>query len=85
MIVTRKIKRAGVTSALRAGLTIYGSFVLEHRKVSVVLFKRVNFRENISPFRRKKRNFSLYTGVRREGGGWVPLYLQCETAIPNYT
>ena len=38
MIVTRKIKRAGVTSALRAGLTIYGSFVSKHRKVSVVLF-----------------------------------------------
>ena len=66
--------------------------VSEHRKVFVIRIKLVNFRDNISAFRRDKRNCTLYTGVRikrvsieRTGGGEAPLYLQGETAIPNYT
>ena len=58
----------------------------------VIRIKLVNFRDNISAFRRDKRNCTLYTGVRikrvsieRTGGGEAPLYLQGETAIPNYT
>ena len=38
-----------------------------NKKASVVRINRVNFRENISAFRRDKRNCSLYMGVRREG------------------
>lgn len=53
--------------------------------------KLVNFRDNISAFRRDKRNCTLYTDVRikwvsieRTGGRGNPQYLQGETAIPNY-
>lgn len=78
MTVTRKIKCAGVTSARRAGLTMYGSLCFGTQKSVVIRIKLVNFRENISAFRRDKRNCTLYTGVRimrvsieRTGGSTV--------------
>ena len=36
----------------------------EHRKVSIVRIMGVNFRKNIWAFRRDKRKYLLYTGVR---------------------
>ena len=68
-----------ITSVGKAGLRIYESVWLGHRKVSFVRIKRVNFRENIWAFYWDKWNCPCKAGVRRSGfhkaGAPLPMVL----------